>query len=79
MVLFCFGFNYEFMMVSEGILGFCSVGFRRVALLSGGDVLGLLLFAAGGRFSHGLPVLDVETFHTADPFIAGWFLLDLLF
>ncbi|KAJ8645362.1 hypothetical protein MRB53_007110 [Persea americana] len=46
----------------------------RVALLSGGDVLGLLLFAAAGRFSHGLPVLDVETLHTADPFIAGWFL-----
>eukprot|EP00268_Persea_americana_P050296 TRINITY_DN5455_c0_g1_i9.p1 TRINITY_DN5455_c0_g1~~TRINITY_DN5455_c0_g1_i9.p1 ORF type:complete len:168 (-),score=34.65 TRINITY_DN5455_c0_g1_i9:3313-3816(-) len=62
------------MMVSEGILGFCYVGFRRVALHSGGDVLGLLLFAAGGRFSHGLLVLYVETLHTADPFIAGWFL-----
>lgn len=61
------------MMVSEGILGFCYVGFRRVALLSGGDVLGLLLFAAGGRFSHGLPVLDVETLHTADPFVAGFY------
>eukprot|EP00262_Sarcandra_glabra_P006998 TRINITY_DN1955_c2_g1_i1.p1 TRINITY_DN1955_c2_g1~~TRINITY_DN1955_c2_g1_i1.p1 ORF type:complete len:272 (+),score=35.42 TRINITY_DN1955_c2_g1_i1:24-839(+) len=46
----------------------------RVALLSGGDVLFLLLFSAIGRFSHGFPVLDIETFRTADPFIAGWFL-----
>ncbi|KAJ4964835.1 hypothetical protein NE237_016684 [Protea cynaroides] len=46
----------------------------RIALLSGGDVLALLLFAAIGRFSHGFPVLDIETLHTADPFIAGWFL-----
>lgn len=55
------------------------MGFRRVALLSGGDVLGLLLFAAVGRFNHGFPVFDVETLHTADPFIAGGFFLDLLF
>uniref|UniRef100_A0A7N0TII8 Uncharacterized protein n=1 Tax=Kalanchoe fedtschenkoi TaxID=63787 RepID=A0A7N0TII8_KALFE len=46
----------------------------RVALLAGGDVLALLLFAAFGRFSHGFPVWDIETFHTADPFIAGWLL-----
>ncbi|KAK9163619.1 hypothetical protein Syun_004521 [Stephania yunnanensis] len=46
----------------------------RVAVLAGGDVLALLLFSAIGRFSHGFPVLDVETLRTADPFIAGWFL-----
>ncbi|GAB2293745.1 hypothetical protein Dimus_027959 [Dionaea muscipula] len=44
----------------------------RIALLSGGDVLALLLFASIGRFSHGLSVFDVETLRTADPFIAGW-------
>ncbi|CAA7387705.1 unnamed protein product [Spirodela intermedia] len=46
----------------------------RVALLAGGDVLFLLVFSAIGRFNHGLPVLDMETLRTADPFIAGWFL-----
>ncbi|KAL3840508.1 hypothetical protein ACJIZ3_025099 [Penstemon smallii] len=46
----------------------------RVALLAGGDVAALLLFSAIGRFSHGFSVFDVETFKTADPFIAGWFL-----
>ncbi|XP_026390897.1 uncharacterized protein LOC113286517 [Papaver somniferum] len=46
----------------------------RIALLSGGDVLALLLFSAIGRFSHGFPVFDIETLRTADPFIAGWFL-----
>lgn len=46
----------------------------RVALLAGGDVLALLMFAAIGRFSHGFPVFDIETLHTADPFVAGWFL-----
>ncbi|XP_043711981.1 uncharacterized protein LOC122660811 [Telopea speciosissima] len=45
-----------------------------VALLAGGDVLALLLFAAIGRFNHGFPVLDIETLRTADPFIGGWFL-----
>ncbi|XP_050252902.1 uncharacterized protein LOC126699233 isoform X3 [Quercus robur] len=45
-----------------------------VALLAGGDVLALLLFAAIGRFSHGFTVFDTETLRTADPFIAGWFL-----
>ncbi|KAK6160580.1 hypothetical protein DH2020_003961 [Rehmannia glutinosa] len=45
-----------------------------VAVLAGGDVAALLLFAAIGRFSHGFPVFDLETFKTADPFIAGWFL-----
>ncbi|XP_068655398.1 uncharacterized protein [Aristolochia californica] len=45
-----------------------------VALLAGGDVLFLLLFAAVGRFGHGFPVFSVETLRTADPFIAGWFL-----
>jgi hypothetical protein len=44
---------------------------RKLGLLAGGDVLCLLLFSAIGRFSHGLPVLDAETFKTADPFIAG--------
>ncbi|KAK9270148.1 hypothetical protein L1049_025724 [Liquidambar formosana] len=46
----------------------------RVALLAGGDVLALLIFSAIGRFSHGFSVIDIETLHTADPFIAGWFL-----
>lgn len=45
-----------------------------VALLAGGDVMALLLFAAIGRFSHGFSVFDTETLRTADPFIAGWFL-----
>lgn len=45
----------------------------RVALLAGGDVLALLLFAAIGRFSHGFSVFDTETLRTADPFIAGTF------
>ncbi|XAR62000.1 hypothetical protein NMG60_11016569 [Bertholletia excelsa] len=45
-----------------------------VALLSGGDVLALLLFSAIGRFSHGFSVFDTDTLRTADPFIAGWFL-----
>ncbi|KAG9440646.1 hypothetical protein H6P81_020811 [Aristolochia fimbriata] len=45
-----------------------------VALLAGGDVLFLLLFAAIGRLGHGFPVFSVETLRTADPFIAGWFL-----
>ncbi|XP_075483860.1 uncharacterized protein LOC142524018 [Primulina tabacum] len=45
-----------------------------VTLLAGGDVAALLLFSAIGRFSHGFSVFDFETFKTADPFIAGWFL-----
>lgn len=45
-----------------------------MALLSGGDVLAILLFSAIGRFSHGFSVFDAETLRTADPFIAGWFL-----
>lgn len=44
-----------------------------VAVLAGGDVTALLLFAAIGRFSHGFSVFDFETFKTADPFIAGTF------
>lgn len=44
-----------------------------VAVLAGGDVAALLLFAAIGRISHGFSVLDFETFKTADPFIAGSF------
>lgn len=44
---------------------------RRMALLAGADVLALFLFATIGRYSHGLSVLDLETLHTADPFIAG--------
>lgn len=47
---------------------------RRVAILAGGDILGLLLFSAIGRINHGMPVLDWETLHTADPFVAGWLL-----
>ncbi|XP_074264007.1 uncharacterized protein LOC141586616 [Silene latifolia] len=46
----------------------------RIALLAGGDVLALFMFAAIGRFSHGFTVFDAETLRTADPFIAGWFL-----
>lgn len=46
----------------------------KIALLAGGDVFALVLFAAIGRFSHGFPVFDAETLRTADPFIAGWFL-----
>ncbi|XP_058728708.1 uncharacterized protein LOC131600587 [Vicia villosa] len=46
----------------------------RVALFAGGDVLALLLFSTIGRYSHGLSIFDFETLHTADPFIAGWFL-----
>ncbi|KAL0926131.1 hypothetical protein M5K25_004525 [Dendrobium thyrsiflorum] len=45
-----------------------------LALLAGGDVLCLLAFSAIGRYSHGLPIVDVETLKTADPFIAGWVL-----
>ncbi|KAJ0981837.1 hypothetical protein J5N97_010092 [Dioscorea zingiberensis] len=46
----------------------------QVGILAGGDVLCLLLFAAFGRFNHGLPVVDLETARTADPFVAGWLL-----
>lgn len=42
-----------------------------MAVLAGGDVAALLLFAAIGRSSHGFSVFDFETFKTADPFIAG--------
>ncbi|GKD85050.1 hypothetical protein Tco_1356204 [Tanacetum coccineum] len=48
--------------------------YGHVALLSGGDVLAILLFSAIGRFSHGFSFFDAETLRTADPFIAGWFL-----
>ncbi|KAF9617678.1 hypothetical protein IFM89_037912 [Coptis chinensis] len=65
----------------EGVIQFDKPDFSekinkwgRVALLSGGDVMALLLFSAIGRLSHGFPVLDVETLHTAYPFIAKWFL-----
>uniref|UniRef100_A0A0E0P0T4 Uncharacterized protein n=2 Tax=Oryza TaxID=4527 RepID=A0A0E0P0T4_ORYRU len=47
------------------------VSYAKLGLLASGDVLCLLVFSAIGRFSHGLPVLDAETFKTADPFIAG--------
>ncbi|XP_044368269.1 uncharacterized protein [Triticum aestivum] len=50
------------------------VSYAKIGLLAGGDLLCLLVFSAIGRLSHGLPVLDVETFKTADPFIAGWLL-----
>lgn len=52
---------------------------RRVALLAGADVLALFLFATIGRYSHGLSVLDLETLHTADPFIAGMFVFYFLY
>ncbi|XP_023748945.1 uncharacterized protein LOC111897217 [Lactuca sativa] len=65
----------------EGVIQFekpdTSARFRKwghVALLSGGDVLAILLFSAIGRLSHGFPVFDSETLRTADPFMAGWFL-----
>eukprot|EP01018_Ginkgo_biloba_P016888 Gb_39868 [translate_table: standard] len=44
--------------------------FGRVAVLAGGDMLALLTFAAIGRLSHGMTVLDWDAFRTADPFIA---------
>ncbi|KAM3310981.1 hypothetical protein ACQJBY_031568 [Aegilops geniculata] len=47
------------------------VSYAKIGLLAGGDLLCLLVFSAIGRLSHGLPVLDAETFKTADPFIAG--------
>ncbi|KAI4998175.1 hypothetical protein ZWY2020_053517 [Hordeum vulgare] len=50
------------------------VSYAKIGLLAGGDLLCLLVFSAIGRLSHGLPVLDAETFKTADPFIAGWLL-----
>ncbi|XP_039136916.1 uncharacterized protein LOC120274450 [Dioscorea cayenensis subsp. rotundata] len=46
----------------------------QVGILAGGDVLCLLLFAAFGRFNHGMSVVDFETARTADPFVAGWLL-----
>ncbi|KAL4181714.1 hypothetical protein AMTRI_Chr12g238810 [Amborella trichopoda] len=60
----------------EGVIQFEKSGYSlsswaRVAFLAGGDVLCLLVFAAIGRFNHGFPVFDIETFHIADPFIAG--------
>lgn len=65
----------------EGVIQFDKPNFSsrlrrwgRLGLLAGGDVLALLLFSAIGRFSHGFPVLGIETLRTADPFIAGWFL-----
>ncbi|KAL6493159.1 hypothetical protein OROGR_032918 [Orobanche gracilis] len=45
-----------------------------VAVLAGGDVAAVLLFAVIGRFSHGFSVFDLETLKTSDPFIAGWVL-----
>lgn len=56
---------------NEAQFFFPSIYVSRIALLAGGDVLALLLFAAIGRFSHGFPVFDIETLRTADPFIAG--------
>ncbi|PWZ58835.1 hypothetical protein Zm00014a_010501 [Zea mays] len=59
---------------SRGLIASTAFVRRKLGLLAGGDVFCLLLFSAIGRFSHGLPVLDAETFKTADPFIAGWLL-----
>ncbi|KAF3792161.1 hypothetical protein EJ110_NYTH12043 [Nymphaea thermarum] len=64
----------------EGVIQFEKPGsslfskWGRIGLLSAGDVLCLLVFAAIGRWNHGLPVFEAETLQTADPFIAGWFL-----
>lgn len=63
----------------EGVIKFDKLdtprrNWRRVSILVGGDALALLIFSAIGRLSHGIPVLDWETLHTADPFIAGWLL-----
>ncbi|BBN05940.1 hypothetical protein MPTK1_3g17190 [Marchantia polymorpha subsp. ruderalis] len=46
----------------------------RIYLLGGGDIVFLLLFAAIGRYSHGLSAFDWDAVRTADPFIAGWLL-----
>ncbi|MCO5584186.1 hypothetical protein L7F22_038109 [Adiantum nelumboides] len=46
----------------------------RIAFLAGGDVLVLFAFAAIGRLSHGMSVVDWDALRTADPFIAGWLL-----
>ncbi|CAN6450165.1 unnamed protein product [Victoria cruziana] len=64
----------------EGVIQFEKPGsslfskWGRIGLLAAGDVTCLLLFAAIGRWNHGLPVFESETLQTADPFIAGWFL-----
>ncbi|KAL5681973.1 hypothetical protein ACJX0J_008358, partial [Zea mays] len=59
---------------SRGLIASTAFVRRKLGPLASGDVFCLLLFSAIGRFSHGLPVLDAETFKTADPFIAGWLL-----
>lgn len=46
----------------------------RIGLLAGGDIILLLAFAAIGRMSHGMAVVDWDVLRTADPFIAGWLL-----
>lgn len=46
----------------------------RIAFLAGGDIIVLLAFAAIGRLSHGMVVVDWDALRTADPFIAGWLL-----
>ena len=56
---------------SRGLIASTTFVRRKLGPLADGDVFCLLLFSAIGRFSHGLPVLDAETFKTADPFIAG--------
>lgn len=44
---------------------------RRVALLVGGDIAALTLFAAVGRASHGESLALGELLSTAGPFILG--------
>jgi hypothetical protein len=44
----------------------------RIALIVGGDVSALLLFAAVGRGSHGEVMSLVSVAGTAAPFLAGW-------
>ena len=56
---------------SRPIASLCPPRCRRVALLAGGDVAVLLLFATIGRVSHGETISLGAAFGTAWPFIAG--------
>ncbi|KAI5057330.1 hypothetical protein GOP47_0027345 [Adiantum capillus-veneris] len=60
--------------VDHGVPSSDSPAWGRVAFLAGGDVLVLFAFAAIGRLSHGMSVVDWDALRTADPFIAGWLL-----
>ncbi len=55
---------------------------RRVALLVGGDIAALTLFAAVGRASHGESLALLQLLGTSGPFILGmvfFFVLGFLF